>query len=176
MSKITKTKEGMQKETINHVKYQLTKMLVNLMDSKREIPAEIDTLVNKWITELDTIQLEDTPKTTLTEGITSKEEILYLIKTASAYADWKIDSTEELNPRKIEKLKKDYGIEFDETVIPRYTFYRKVKRRDLVYLIELTALPGYFDVNLYTDCVDYGPDGLISTDEFVKFVQKECQL
>jgi hypothetical protein len=146
--------------------------------SKREILNELPEIKNQIIellAAIDKISFNNIEVKTLDGKIYSKEEILALIIDATGYKKWEFDQTEELNSKQIISYKETYAIDFKEKSIFCYKFTRETSSRDALWLISVTVLPGFFQVNLDTGRVGYSLNGLVNEQEFVKGIAAEFE-
>lgn len=103
----------------------------------------------------------------------SSEEILAMIKESSGYTKWKLKSTELLETEEVTDIKETFNIDFKETEISRHMYGRSTNDRNALCTIVVTVLPGLFQVDLHTDRVGYGLDGLVNTKQFEQGIAAE---
>ena len=84
-----------------------------------------------------------------------------------------------LQKNKIQNLKviafdaDDTLFDFKKTEISRHMYGRSTNDRNALCTIVVTVLPGLFQVDLHTDRVGYGLDGLVNTKQFEQGIAAE---
>lgn len=137
-----------------------------------EVP-EVKIKIEQLFEEVNNIKFKNTSPKMLTGEITLVGDIWEMIKESSGYTKWKLDNTEVLTKEEVKDIKEQFNVDFKEKKIERHIFYRSTSDRNSLSTIIVTVLPDLFQVDLHTDRVGYGLDGLVNTKQFKKGIAAE---
>lgn len=157
-------------QKMQSVKNQIEKLLQNrILNEVPEIKKDIEELLVK----VSAINFKNENAKYIEGNVYTAQEILEMIKESSGYNKWKFDYTERIDAEAVTELKETFNIEFKEQEIMRHIFSRSTHDRNALSMIIVTALPGLFQVELQTDRVGYGLDGLVNVKKFKQGIAAE---
>lgn len=157
-------------QKMQSVKHQIENLLQHrILNEVPEIKNEIEQLLVK----VNAIKFKNANAKQIEGKVYNAEEILEMIKDASGYTKWKFDYTERMDTEDVNEIKEDFNIEFEEQEVMRHIFSRSTNDRNALSMIIVTALPGLFKVELQTDRVGYGLDGLVNVKKFEQGIAAE---
>lgn len=153
---------------------EIQKVIKNLLAHEvlKEVPdlkKDIESLLEK----ANKVTFKSDNVNVIKGKIYNVEEIINMIKDSSNYTNWKLSESETLDVENLQELKEEYSIDFEEKKISRHMIYRRIDDRDAVSVIIVTALPDLFKVELYTDRVGYGLEGLVDEKQFKSGIMAE---
>lgn len=148
----------------------------NLLQHKilNEVPS-IKKDIEQLLINVNAVSFKNTEASQIEGYIATSEELLDMIKEASGYTKWKFSQTETLSVEEINDLKEEFNIDFTEQEIYRHMFSRSTNDRNALGMIIVTVLPGLFQVDLHTDRVGYGLDGLVNVEQFEQGIAAESE-
>lgn len=148
----------------------------NLLQHKilNEVPS-IKKDIEQLLINVNAVSFKNTEARQIEGYIATSEELLDMIKEASGYTKWKFSQTEKLSVEEINDLKEEFNIDFTEQEIYRHMFSRSTNDRNALGMIIVTVLPGLFQVDLHTDRVGYGLDGLVNVEQFEQGIAAESE-
>lgn len=166
------------KQSLASEKNQKIKDIENVIEDilKKKILKEVPEIKEKLssiLFDLKSTNFQDSNVKILDGEILNSEQIKEMIIEASGYTKWSVDQDEILGEQEIKDYKKNYNIDFEQTEIHNYVFYRSVNNRNDVNIIIVTAFPGLFNVDIQTGRAGYTLEGLVDKKGFVNGVSAE---
>lgn len=122
--------------------------------------------------ELNTFKLEERKLLNLTGRIYSVNEIIEMIKKASGCNNWGIYEENIISLGEIEYIKNTFEVDFETDIIKNYVIGRDSGNRNEVFLIDVIALPGLFNVDYQTGRAICSIQGLVNEKEMIEELQK----
>lgn len=157
-------------QKIQRVEQEIKNLLQHkILDETPEIKKTIENL----LVSVKSVTFKNTNPKMVKGKMASSEEILAMIKESSGYTKWKLESTELLETEEVTDIKETFNIDFKETEISRHMYGRSTNDRNALCTIVVTVLPGLFQVDLHTNRVGYGLDGLVNTKQFEQGIAAE---
>lgn len=146
----------------------------NLLQQRilNEVP-EIKKSIEQLLVSVKNVKFKDDNVKNIEGQVYNAEQILDMIKQSSGNTKWKFSQSDKLSEQEIQDIKEEFNIDFEKTEIERHMFSRSTNDRNTLCFIGVTALPGLFQVELQTDRVGYGLDGLVNVKQFEEGIAAE---
>lgn len=169
---IKESEASLKNEKIEYLAERIKDILKS--DILKDIP-EIKRQIKNILKDVKNVEFNNGEPQVLKGAVLNREEIKELIIEATGYTRWSVAQYELLSKEQIEDYKKNYNIEFEQTDIHNYVYYRSNSNRDMVNMLDVIAFPDCFAVSIHTDSAGYSLDGLVDKKEFLEMVRAETE-
>lgn len=170
---IEKTKNAKIQESYLNLHYKLDNVSKDTYFDT--LPLEMKKKLSDFKNELENykVTFNQSNYKIIDKEILNEDSILAIIVKASHYNKWSLSEKEELTKERIEDIKNEFGVSFNQEVIYQYFYYRPTHNRDDINLITVIALPGYNEVGISTDRAGLTLDNLLTPAEIEKNLKGE---